>query len=133
VERTRSYEVGTKWNLLGEALSLTLAAFQTETTNARATDANGTVVFVGRKRVKGIELSASGNITERWAVFGGYTYMDRPFSMAAPRRLRRAGSPITFPRQALASVFPTRRITALPPTPPTRRQTASRWAPTRSI
>jgi len=76
VERTRSYEVGTKWNLFGEGLSLTLAAFQSDTNNARAVDANGTVTFVGKKRIKGIEFTASGNITDRWNVFGGYTYMD---------------------------------------------------------
>ncbi|WP_408590162.1 TonB-dependent receptor [Novosphingobium sp.] len=76
VERTRNYEIGTKWNLFGEGLSLTLAAFHAETSNARATDANGTVAFIGNKRIKGIEFTFSGNITERWNVFGGYTYMD---------------------------------------------------------
>src|SRR5690606_35081317 len=29
VEKTKSYEVGAKWNLFGDSLALTLAAFQT--------------------------------------------------------------------------------------------------------
>ncbi|WP_369818243.1 TonB-dependent receptor [Novosphingobium sp. ST904] len=76
IEKTKSYEVGTKWNLFSDSLALTLAAFQTETKNARATDANGFVSFIGERRIKGIELSFNGNITPEWNVFGGYTYMD---------------------------------------------------------
>lgn len=76
VERTRNYEIGTKWNLFGEALAVTLAAFHAETSNARTTDTAGTVAYVGGKRIKGIEFTASGNLTERWTVYGGYTYMD---------------------------------------------------------
>lgn len=68
--------MGTKWNLLDDQLSLTLAAFRTKTQNARATDANGLVNFIGERLIKGIEFSFSGNITPEWSVFGGYTYMD---------------------------------------------------------
>ncbi|WP_332004534.1 TonB-dependent receptor [Sphingobium amiense] len=76
VEKTRSYEVGTKWNLLGDSLALTLAAFRTETKNARATDANGFVSFIGERRIDGIEFSFNGNVTPDWNIFGGYTFMD---------------------------------------------------------
>ena len=76
VEKTKSYDVGTKWSLLGDSLSLTLAAFRTETQNARATDANGTVSFIGERRIDGIEFSFNGNITPEWNIFGGYTFMD---------------------------------------------------------
>ncbi|QGP80956.1 TonB-dependent receptor [Sphingobium sp. CAP-1] len=76
VEKTKSYEVGTKWTLFDDSLALTLAAFRTETKNARATDANGTVSFIGDKRVEGVEFGFNGNITPEWNVFGGYTYMD---------------------------------------------------------
>lgn len=76
VEKTRSYEVGTKWNLLGDSLALTLAAFRTETKNARVTDAFGVVDFIGERRIEGIEFSFNGNITPDWSIFGGYTFMD---------------------------------------------------------
>ncbi|EQA97438.1 TonB-dependent receptor [Sphingobium baderi] len=76
VEKTKSYEIGAKANLFGDSLALTLAAFHTETKNARATGDAGTVVFVGERRIKGIEFGFNGNITPEWNVFGGYTYMD---------------------------------------------------------
>ena len=76
VEKTRSYEIGTKWDLFGDSLALTLAAFRTTTKNARATAENGLVTFIGERRIKGIEFGFNGNITPEWNVFGGYTYMD---------------------------------------------------------
>lgn len=76
VERTRSYEVGTKWDLFGGDLNLSLALFQTETKNARATAENGVVAYIGERRIRGVEFGFSGNITPEWSVFGGYTYMD---------------------------------------------------------
>ncbi len=76
IEKTKSYEIGTKWNLFENTLSLTLAAFQTRTKNARTTGENGTVVFAGDRRIRGIEFGFNGNITPQWNVFGGYTYMD---------------------------------------------------------
>jgi catecholate siderophore receptor len=76
VERTKSYEVGAKADLFAGALSLTLAAFRTETDNARVTSDANTVAFVGKRRIEGIELGFNGNITAEWNVFGGYTYLD---------------------------------------------------------
>ncbi|WCT73048.1 TonB-dependent receptor [Sphingomonas naphthae] len=76
VEKTKSYEIGAKANLFQESLSLTIAAFRTETKNARATAENGVVAYIGERLIKGIELGFNGNITEAWNVFGGYTYMD---------------------------------------------------------
>ena len=39
-EKTRNYEVGTKWDLMGGRLSLTAAVFRTEKTNARTPGIN---------------------------------------------------------------------------------------------
>lgn len=76
VEKTRSYEIGAKWNLFGDSLALTLAAFQTETKNARAAAENGLLAYIGERRIRGIEFGFNGNITPDWNVFGGYTYLD---------------------------------------------------------
>ncbi|PZU09217.1 TonB-dependent siderophore receptor [Sphingomonas sp.] len=76
VERTRSYEVGAKANLLDGNLSLTGALFRTTTKNARTTVENGLVAYIGERRIKGVELGFNGNITPEWNIFGGYTYMD---------------------------------------------------------
>ncbi|MCG8294550.1 MULTISPECIES: TonB-dependent receptor [Pseudomonas] len=74
-EETTNYEIGTKWDLLDERLALTAALFRTEKENARVQVGTTTYENVGETRVQGIELSASGKITEKWQVFAGYTYM----------------------------------------------------------
>lgn len=75
-QKTRTYEVGAKGNLFHEKLALTAALFQTETSNARVTDADNNVSFIGKTRIRGVELSANGTILPGWTVFGGYTYLD---------------------------------------------------------
>ncbi len=76
VEKTKSYEVGGKADLFDGQLSLTIAGFQTETKNARATSDTNTVTFIGERRIRGVEFGFNGNITPEWNVFGGYTYLD---------------------------------------------------------
>lgn len=74
-EKNKTYEIGTKWDLLNNSMTFTAAIFRTETTNARVTMANGDYAMAGKKQVDGIELGLSGAITPKWQVFGGYTYM----------------------------------------------------------
>ncbi|MBO9621281.1 MAG: TonB-dependent receptor [Sphingomonas sp.] len=76
VEKTRSYEVGAKASLFDEQLALSLAAFQTDTDNARVTGPDNTPQFVGKRRIRGVEFSFNGNITPWLSVFGGYTHLD---------------------------------------------------------
>jgi catecholate siderophore receptor len=76
VQKTKSYEVGAKANLFHEKLALAAAIFQTDIDNARVTDDSNTVAFIGKTRIRGVELTASGTILPGWTVFGGYTYLD---------------------------------------------------------
>jgi catecholate siderophore receptor len=76
VEKSKSYEVGAKAGLFDNQLSLTLAAFQTDTDNARTTGPDNTVQFIGKRRIRGIEFSFNGNVTKWLNVFGGYTHLD---------------------------------------------------------
>jgi catecholate siderophore receptor len=77
-EKSRNYEVGTKWDFFNDDLSLTAALFRTEKTNARITDPDNASfqVLDGEQRVQGFEFTYTGNITRQWKVFGGYTYME---------------------------------------------------------
>lgn len=75
-EKTRSYEIGAKADLLGGRLSLSAAAFQTDTDNARVTGDDNTVQFIGKRRIRGVELSVNGTILPGWTIFGGYTHLD---------------------------------------------------------
>lgn len=84
-EKSRNYEIGTKWDFFDEDLSLTAALFRTEKTNARITDPDNSSfqVLDGEQRVQGLEFTYSGNITRQWKVFGGYTYMDSELTKTA--------------------------------------------------
>lgn len=76
VEKTKSIELGAKAELFGGGLSLSSAAFQTKTKNLRVVGAGGVAEFVGERRIRGVELGFTGNITDEWSVTGGYTYLD---------------------------------------------------------
>jgi catecholate siderophore receptor len=77
-EKNRNYELGTKWDFFDDNLSLTAALFRTDKTNARITDPDNTTyqALDGEQRVQGVEFTYVGNLTSRWRVYGGYTYME---------------------------------------------------------
>lgn len=74
-EETVNYELGTKWNVLNDRLSLTAAVFRTEKKNTRVLVDALTYQNAGESRVDGLELGASGKITDKWQVFAGYSYL----------------------------------------------------------
>ena len=73
-QKARTFEVGTKWNLLDDALALNLALFQTEVSNEITGSAAEGFFQDGRKSVQGIEISTVGSITENWSISAGYTH-----------------------------------------------------------
>ncbi len=76
-EETRAFELGTKWDLFKERLSLSAALFHTQKNNALVRDPNtGNVEALGGKQyVEGLELGLAGKLTDHWQVFAGYTWM----------------------------------------------------------
>lgn len=74
-EKTKSIELGTKWDLLDKRMNLTAAVFRNEVSNVRISDATGTYMG-GDKVVNGLELGFTGQILPNLSVFGGYTFMD---------------------------------------------------------
>ena len=74
-EETVNYELGTKWDVFQDRLSLTAAVFRTEKKNTRVLTDSFTYENAGESRVDGLELSASGKITDKWQVFAGYSYL----------------------------------------------------------
>lgn len=73
-EKATSYELGTKWDLLKERLSLTAALFRTEKTNVRTTN-NNITTNAGSQSVDGVEIGLAGQLTSRWQIFAGGTHM----------------------------------------------------------
>ncbi len=77
-ETAVAYELGTKWDLLQERLSLTAAVFRNDRTNYRVNSADASVAYQqldGESRVDGIELGAQGQITKAWAIYANYAYL----------------------------------------------------------
>ncbi len=78
----KTYEVGAKWDVLDDNLSLTAAAFNIEQDNARTQVSTGVYTLDGNVRVTGYELGLVGHLTKKWQVMGGYTKLN-PFIIKA--------------------------------------------------
>lgn len=73
-EKSKTYELGTKWELFDQNLLLTAALFRTDVENEVYEEDDGTYSQIGKKRVQGIELSATGKISKNWDVTSAYTH-----------------------------------------------------------
>jgi catecholate siderophore receptor len=91
--KNKSYEVGTKWDVLNEKLTLRSAIYRTEQQNVREPDPNNSnlQILAGNARVDGIEFEAVGHMTEKWQVYAGYNYM---YSAITKSPVQGAGSDI---------------------------------------
>jgi len=75
-EKNQIYEVGAQWDVLS-GLQIRGAIFRNEKTNGRVTDpALGTSVQIGKRRVDGVELEATGLIGRNLQIYSGIAYMD---------------------------------------------------------
>ena len=81
--------------MLQDQLSLTSALFQTET-NARVSDGLGHTVNAGKQRVRGVEFGFAGNLTPKWHVFGGYSYLNAITTDAGPGSPGASGLPMVM-------------------------------------
>ncbi|MBK5539586.1 TonB-dependent siderophore receptor [Pseudomonas sp. TH05] len=111
-EKSRSLELGTKWDLLDEKLSLTAAVFKTEKTNARSYDpVTGEVALTGNNEVQGFEVGATGHLSERWEVMAGYTYLDAKTTRYADSTANFDGNRSKFIAPNSASLWSTYMLT----------------------
>jgi catecholate siderophore receptor len=75
-QETTNYEMGTKWDLLKQKLSLSAAVYRTEVKNEVEQDPVDALYYqTGKKRVQGIELGVTGEIMRNWIISAGYTRM----------------------------------------------------------
>jgi len=75
-QETTNYEVGGKWDLLQQKLSLSAAVYRTTVKNEVEQDAVTAAYFqTGEKRNQGIELGVTGELSRGWLVSAGYTRM----------------------------------------------------------
>lgn len=77
-QEASNLELGTKWDLLDNALTLTVAIFRSENKNEvfEDDDAPGQGVQAGKRRVEGIEVGVVGQITDAFEISAGVAKMD---------------------------------------------------------
>ncbi|WP_298162735.1 TonB-dependent siderophore receptor [Brevundimonas sp.] len=109
-EETTSYEIGGKLSLFRQQLLLSAAAFKLTREDAQIQIATGVYAQVGEVEVQGIELGASGNITTRWQVFGGYTWMESELVRGAFNNINQ-GDPLANTPEHSFSLFSTYNVT----------------------
>jgi catecholate siderophore receptor len=82
-EKFINKEVGAKYDISPQ-LSLTASVYELERKNVAMTDpANSSQnIVIDGQETKGAELGISGKITDRWSMFGGYSYQDASFTKA---------------------------------------------------
>lgn len=73
-------EIGTKWDLLDNRLSITTAIYKTVVENETMTESDGTTSQNGEKEVKGIEFGIVGDITDKWSMSAGFAKMDTEYT-----------------------------------------------------
>lgn len=76
-EENRTFEIGTKWEMLAEALTVDAAIFRIEKSNARVPDIDnpGFNMLGGKQRVDGFQIQLTGMVTPDWMLNLGYTYL----------------------------------------------------------
>ena len=108
-EEDIAYEIGTKWDVLDQKLSLTAALFRTDKTNARFSDPTSSTTYAldGKDRVQGVEVDAAGNLNERWKLFGGYVYQQSEQLSGTPSSTSSPGNTLPNTPNQSASVWTT--------------------------
>ena len=80
-EKFINKELGAKYDITPN-LSLTAAVYQLERKNVAMTDPLSTSqnIVIDGQETKGAELGIAGKMTDRWSMFGGYSYQNAEFT-----------------------------------------------------
>ena len=75
-EKSRNFEIGSKWELFERRALLGVAAFYSEKFNERNTDPdNPGYLLSGKRHATGMEFNLAGRITPKWEVFLNHTWI----------------------------------------------------------
>ncbi|WP_269715052.1 TonB-dependent receptor [Caulobacter sp. NIBR2454] len=108
-EETESIEAGVKWSLFRDQLQLSGAVFQLKRKNAQIQVQAGVYEQAGEAEVTGVELGVSGNVTDKWQVFGGYTFQDSELVRGAYTNVN-VGDPLANTPKHSFSMFSTYKV-----------------------
>lgn len=110
-EKVRAIELGAKWDI-GSDLDLNMAVFRTETSEGRFPAAVPGAVTIPNVEyhINGFEVLAAGNLSKRWKLYGGYTYLDSKVT-AAPTNPFAVGQGLGGTPQHTFNLFTTYDVT----------------------
>jgi catecholate siderophore receptor len=72
-----TYEVGAKWDFLGDRLNVNASVFQTTKVNVSETDPTNSanIIEVGPQRVRGTQIGALGHLPQHFDLVVGYAFL----------------------------------------------------------
>ncbi|EYC50483.1 TonB-dependent receptor [Hylemonella gracilis str. Niagara R] len=119
-ETAINIEVGTKWDVLENRLSLTASVFRNELQNFKVTSGDPTEPNQqtdGKSRVDGVALGAAGQVTQAWGLFANYTYLKgeviqsvSDYTLSNGGVDNQKGDPLTNTPEHAASLWTTYRV-----------------------
>ncbi len=113
-EETTNYEVGSKWDLLDGRLAVTTAVFRLERTNMKTSDPlnPSLLILAGEQRTDGFEATFSGQLSDKWQLYGGYAYLDAEITEpnSKPNGVANEGETPTLTPQNSANLWLVRQL-----------------------
>ncbi|RDI27307.1 catecholate siderophore receptor [Pseudacidovorax intermedius] len=110
-QKSKTFELGTKWDVLDKRLALSAAAFRTKNENEQVqVDTFGNFEQYGKTRVQGLELSAVGQITPAWQVIGGLARIDTKILEGSRTSTTQNGAQIRYSPKLTATLWTSYRF-----------------------
>ena len=103
-EEFKNFEIGAKWDALSN-LALTAAVFRLERSNVAIPDPADPInrsILVDGQRNQGIELGATGYVTEQWSIIGAYTYQDGEITRDQSATVREGATLANLPKNTFS-------------------------------
>lgn len=96
----KQYEAGIKYQPPGSDMLLSAAIFDLTRRDIISTDSSGTTAPVGEVQVRGLELEATGNVTENFSLTASYTYTNSKMTKVGDPLDKNRPLPLTPEHQA---------------------------------
>ncbi|QKF66189.1 catecholate siderophore receptor [Arcobacter venerupis] len=109
-QKSTTDEIGTKWDLLNNRLSLTTAIYKTVVENETMTESDGSTSQNGEKEVEGIEFGAVGEITDKWNITAGLAKMNTEYTNSTSTN---EGLSLRFSPEHTATLWSTYKFTSV--------------------
>ncbi len=110
-ESLENKEIGAKWDI-NPAINVSAAIYELNRTNTKAVDPSNSanIILTGETRTRGLELGATGKITDKWQVIGAYAHQDAVVLNAisgsgTPPAVIPAGSKVALVPTTMASLW----------------------------